>query len=108
MMAITREKFIEATGREPQDDDLDRVNCDKAGQIGHYCCGWDEQADKPHFDTMRRLWSAGLATCTLELSHSHPVVDCIVAYKHAAWGPNGPMSQEEYDEMVAAIKTPTK
>jgi len=25
--------------REPTDDDIERANCDKAGQIGHYGCG---------------------------------------------------------------------
>ena len=49
-----REKFIEATGREPQDDDLERVNCKQAGEIGHMCCGWDDVDDKPEFETMRR------------------------------------------------------
>ena len=51
-MAITREKFIEATGREPEQDDLERVNCKQAGEIGHFCCGWDEPANLPRFDTI--------------------------------------------------------
>ena len=50
-MTITREKFIEATGREPQHDDLDRVNCDRAGEITHLCCGWDHAANKPRYET---------------------------------------------------------
>lgn len=56
-MAITREKFIEATGREPEQDDLERVNCKQAGEIGHLCCGWDEISDKPELETMRRARS---------------------------------------------------
>ena len=35
----TEQYFHNATGVLPQDDDLDRCNCDKAGQIGHYSCG---------------------------------------------------------------------
>lgn len=50
MQAITREKFIEATGREPEQDDLERVNCYLAGLIGHSCCGWNEGLDRPQFD----------------------------------------------------------
>lgn len=49
-MQITREKFIEATGREPEQDDLDRANCPKAGEIGHFCCGWNRTLNKPQFD----------------------------------------------------------
>lgn len=30
-MAITAEQFAEATGRQPENDDLERCNCDKAG-----------------------------------------------------------------------------
>jgi hypothetical protein len=48
---ITREYFIKATGREPQDDDLDRCNCPHAGEIGHFCCGWDTFLNQPQFDT---------------------------------------------------------
>ncbi len=47
---ITREHFIRATGREPIDDDLDRCNCDKAGELAHSCCGWHEELDRPWFD----------------------------------------------------------
>lgn len=47
---ITREQFIAATGREPQDDDLERVNCEHAGKLGHWCCGWNQELNKPQFD----------------------------------------------------------
>lgn len=46
---ITREKFVERVGREPHDDDLERCNCKQAGEIGHWFCGWDEEADLPRF-----------------------------------------------------------
>lgn len=49
MSEITAEKFIACTGYEPVDDDLDRCNCDKAGQIGHELCGWDKKRDMPNF-----------------------------------------------------------
>jgi hypothetical protein len=48
-MLITREKFIEATGREPINDDLDRCNCPEAGKLGHWSCGWNIEHDKPQF-----------------------------------------------------------
>lgn len=44
---ITREKFIEATGHEPVDDDLERANCKSAGDLGHFHCGWDEEQNLP-------------------------------------------------------------
>ncbi len=48
-MQITRAKFRIATGFPPERDDLERCNCDKAGQIGHFRCGWDEKRDLPNF-----------------------------------------------------------
>jgi len=47
---ITREQFLAATGREPEQDDLERANCDKAGAIGHSCCGWNKLLNKPQQD----------------------------------------------------------
>ncbi len=49
---ITREKFVERVGREPDQDDLERCNCPEAGQIGHYVCGWDDEEDLPRFIAM--------------------------------------------------------
>ncbi len=43
------ELFKEKTGYSPEYDDLDRVNCDKAGEVGHWTCGWCEEHDKPCF-----------------------------------------------------------
>jgi hypothetical protein len=50
-MQITEMKFKAATGRLPEQDDLDRCNCNQAGQIGHFCCGWDAKANLPRFET---------------------------------------------------------
>lgn len=49
MNEITAEKFKEATGREPEDDDLERCNCGKAGQMGHFMCGWNSKLNLPVF-----------------------------------------------------------
>lgn len=46
---ITREQFVVMTGREPLRDDLDRVNCQLAGQVGHYFCGLCRECQKPRF-----------------------------------------------------------
>ena len=51
---ITREKFIEATGREPEQDDLERVNCPYAGGLMHSCCGWNDLLDCPQFEVEPR------------------------------------------------------
>ena len=47
---ISAEKFYQATGREPRDDDLERCNCTRVGRIGHECCGWNVEHDKPQFE----------------------------------------------------------
>lgn len=46
---ITAEQFKAATGREPEQDDLERCNCPKAGQMGHWQCGWNEGRNLPQF-----------------------------------------------------------
>lgn len=38
-MNWTPEDFKKFTGRDPEQDDLDRVNCNKAGMFGHRSCG---------------------------------------------------------------------
>jgi hypothetical protein len=47
---ITREQFLAATGREPSTDDLSRANCPLGGTLGHSCCGWNLEHDKPQQD----------------------------------------------------------
>lgn len=49
-MVITHEQFVAATGREPQDDDLERANCPMWGHIAHSCCGWNEEKNLPQAD----------------------------------------------------------
>lgn len=48
-MTITHEQFIKATGREPDNDDLERCNCENAGMAGHYSCGWNRVLNRPVF-----------------------------------------------------------
>ena len=48
-MKITAEKFREATGHEPINDDLKRANCEEIGQFGHFMCGWDKERDLPRW-----------------------------------------------------------
>lgn len=35
------------TGRDPIQDDLERCNCDKAGETGHDFCGWNYRVMLP-------------------------------------------------------------
>lgn len=42
-------EFRRRVGTPPVQDDLDRVNCPKAGETGHWQCGWCEVHDKPRF-----------------------------------------------------------
>ena len=37
---IDAERFEELAGYPPEGDDLERVNCDKIEEPGHYACGW--------------------------------------------------------------------
>lgn len=50
MKEITAEYFMQATGRAPEDDDLERCNCAKAGQMGHFSCGWNYTLNAPCFE----------------------------------------------------------
>jgi hypothetical protein len=45
---ITAEHYREATGRFVVDDELDRANCERAGQLGHTMCGWCHKHDLPN------------------------------------------------------------
>lgn len=36
---MTPDQFRLVVGRDPQQDDMERANCDKAGQLGHSNCG---------------------------------------------------------------------
>ncbi len=46
---ITENEFFDLVGEPPTDDDLDRVNCEKAGEIGHQSCGWNYKYGCPMF-----------------------------------------------------------
>ena len=46
---ITKERFKAATGLDPQDDDLERCNCELAGEPSHLQCGWNRQQNLPVF-----------------------------------------------------------
>lgn len=50
-MTITDKIFKAATGREPENDDLERCNCTQAGETGHYFCGWNTEKNLPRFMT---------------------------------------------------------
>lgn len=43
-------QFKARMGREPVDDDLERVNCPHTGAIGHWHCGWCPEHDEPRFE----------------------------------------------------------
>ena len=46
---VTVEEFEEVVGHLPERDDLDRANCNVAGAVGHYLCGWCGDCDLPRF-----------------------------------------------------------
>ena len=47
---ITAELFQQYTGRKPVNDDLERSNCDKVGEFGHFHCGWNHILNRPRFE----------------------------------------------------------
>ena len=49
LMTITPQMFEEATGRPPENDDIERVNCPDAGSDGHLGCGWHVERNAPMY-----------------------------------------------------------
>ena len=49
MKTITAEDYKKATGADPENDDLERVNCTQLGQVGHQQCGWCPKCNLPRF-----------------------------------------------------------
>lgn len=48
-MKYTAKQFKEMTGHKPSQDDLERLNCDQEGDLGHFHCGYCEEHSKPRF-----------------------------------------------------------
>jgi hypothetical protein len=46
---ITAEIFEHYVGRAPQQDDLERANCNQEGYMGHNSCGWCSDCQRPRF-----------------------------------------------------------
>jgi hypothetical protein len=49
MKLIDAKTFKRATGFAPEQDDLERCNCQKVGQPFHLICGWDYERNLPNF-----------------------------------------------------------
>ena len=47
---MNAEEFERKTGRPPECDDLERVNCSEAGTLTHMSCGWCDSCDGPRFE----------------------------------------------------------
>ena len=48
---ITAEMFKAATGRDHEQDDLERCNCPQAGTSGHNNCGWNYKHTCPMYES---------------------------------------------------------
>jgi hypothetical protein len=46
---MTEEMYEKFTGHKPENDDIERVSCDKVGCSGHTSCGWNHVTMKPIF-----------------------------------------------------------
>ncbi len=51
----TKYEFKQATGFDPLQDDMERVNCIKAGELGHECCGWNDKTNLPVFISPNKI-----------------------------------------------------
>ncbi len=49
-VGIQAEEFERMTGHAPTNDDLDRVNCQEVGTVGHSQCGVCDSHGKPRFE----------------------------------------------------------
>lgn len=63
MSAITAEQFEAAVGHAPDQDDLERCNCPKAGEIGHIHCGWDHKRNLPEFIAVAHRLMEAIPSC---------------------------------------------
>ena len=95
MADITAEQFEAATGYAPEHDDLERSNCDKAGQMFHTQCGWDHARNLPEFIAsayrFKELLDAGKATDILSVNYSGITVSGSDAAKRAVFFRDGAM-----------------
>ena len=57
-MEITAELFEQYVGRKHEDDDLERCNCEKAGQAGHFMCGWNRKENLPVYMVGQESYTA--------------------------------------------------
>lgn len=46
-MPMTEAEFTQLAGYPPENDDLDRVNCERVGVPGHFLCGMCSVHEKP-------------------------------------------------------------
>lgn len=44
---FTEEQYTYRYGRLPEHDDLDRINCQQVGTVGHGQCGWCDSCNGP-------------------------------------------------------------
>jgi hypothetical protein len=77
MKKITAKIFKAKTGRSPELDDLERVNCDKAGEVGHYSCGWCHDHQKPVFECGCRLRKDLLHTIEEAIEMKNSKIECL-------------------------------
>lgn len=68
---MTPEQFYYTTGRDPENDDLERVNCPQGGELGHEFCGVCQHCNYPRFVPR---FDAGVLVCnhrtiTNQLNH---------------------------------------
>ena len=61
---MNTQTYLELTGQLPMNDDLDRVNCEHAGEVGHIFCGWCPIHNCPRFTCMCRILKP-------RISHQH-------------------------------------
>lgn len=68
---ISSRRFEAVLGRKPMQDDLARCNCEKAGQPGHFSCGWDTINNVPFFMSTRLNIKTTLEHLHVKATHHH-------------------------------------
>ena len=53
---VTKEMFVTAVNREPDEFELDRCNCMYAGEYQHKLCGWCKYCKTPRFSCKCPKW----------------------------------------------------
>lgn len=112
-MTITAKKFKEATGSDPEKDDLERCNCKYAGTVDHWECGWCDVHNMPNFlhgcnlpldKRVLRLSAEDLETLAKNLTGLGTVVSFLAAIQRCIEFVPTPMQRRQLTTLYEYLK----